>query len=154
MDEGLTKFVIISGEYSDWNIEGYADSEYEAIQICAEHNQSKAPNSCGWYYEWYYDKVKKLSGPKTEIKLIYVHNFLARVENSMLVLDDSSRNIEFFTEKDKMDELDTKIACTIPLMDGHKTWIHIPLKKLDYEKARKIAQDKIAEFNYEYAMYN
>ena len=31
-------YVIVEGEYSDWNILGYASDEYEAKKICAKHN--------------------------------------------------------------------------------------------------------------------
>lgn len=137
---GDVVFVIISGEYSDWSIEGFAESEYEAIQICQEHNQKES------YDDWYYCTAQRLNGPKAEIPLQYIHKFCAETKNGMLVLSD----VEFVDAFAPEDECTIKAVTIEVTRNARRAWVCIPLKELNYEKARKIAQDKIAEYNYEH----
>lgn len=65
-------YVIITGEYSDWGILGYAKTEEEANRICAEHN-----TDCDLFYTAYYREVEFLDadGEIDDPKLRYIFPF-------------------------------------------------------------------------------
>lgn len=139
--------IIISGEYSDWAIEGYTTYEYEAIQICANHNKSMD------YEDQYYERVEKAGLPKYDIPLIYVHRFYAHEEGGKLVFDINSGNVEYYKDIDvsQNEEIKMDISSSLFVERFERkmfAWIYVSLKELNYDKARKIAQDKIAEYNY------
>ena len=48
-------YIIIEGCYSDWHIEGYVETEEEALAICAKHNTDTRHDS---FDSWYYEEVK------------------------------------------------------------------------------------------------
>lgn len=65
-------YVIITGEYSDWSILGYAKTEEEANRICAEHN-----TDCSPFYSAYYREVEFLDadGEIDDPKERYIYPF-------------------------------------------------------------------------------
>lgn len=49
-------YLIIEGEFSDWNAIGYVETEKEAMDICATHN-AEEDNYCDW---WYFKKIEHM----------------------------------------------------------------------------------------------
>ena len=49
-------FIIIEGEFSDWEVKGYVETEREALDVCADHN-AKEDN---YYDQWYFEEVKPM----------------------------------------------------------------------------------------------
>lgn len=127
-------YVIISGEYSDWNIEGYAETEEDAENICNAHNVK-----CG-YYDWYYCEAEKLDKPDRIIKLHYVYKFEC-VQGTLKITGFRGPDVLYVDEDDAPKEttLDLSIIC-------HPV-LYVPLKEYDVEKAIKIANDYLAKFN-------
>lgn len=48
-------FIIVNGQYSDWELMGYVDSEKEGMDLCATHNAT-----CDDYDKWYFIEVKHI----------------------------------------------------------------------------------------------
>lgn len=55
-------YIIIEGEFSDWNAVGYVETEKEAMDICATHNSEEE----NFYDQWYFKEIK----PMTETSLL------------------------------------------------------------------------------------
>lgn len=49
-------FIIIEGEFSDWEVKGYVETEREALDVCADHN-AKEDN---YYDQWYFEEVNPI----------------------------------------------------------------------------------------------
>lgn len=49
-------YIIIEGEFSDWDVIGYVETEKEAMDICATHN-AEEDNYCDW---WYFKKIEHM----------------------------------------------------------------------------------------------
>lgn len=49
-------YIIIEGEFSDWKVKGYVETEREALDVCADHN-AKEDN---YYDQWYFEEVKPM----------------------------------------------------------------------------------------------
>lgn len=130
-------YIIIEGEYSDWIIRGYAESEEDAMQICAKHNEDEDRRE-----DWYYEQVEKIKSPEKKISLKYVHEFrFAKRESGYTVYDytlhyfsaESNRAKEFVSVR--------KYPAGIKL--------DVPSTKADREHAEKIAQDALYQYLYE-----
>lgn len=68
-------YVIITGEYSDWVILGYAKTEEEANRVCAEHNTSCSHDYMAYYREAdFLEAEKEIEDPKK--RYIYPFEFL------------------------------------------------------------------------------
>lgn len=131
-------FAIISGEYSDWNIEGYTDSEDSAMRICAVHNKETE------YDDWYFTKVEKMEKPIRTIELKYVHEVLFDKSMDKWVMRQEPDRYKYFENGDK----------EIPEKSKVNYWIHnsgiivatIPMKENNRKKAEKIAQNMLYQF--------
>lgn len=130
-------FVIISGEYSDWSIIGYTDNEDDATQICAQHNKDLS------YEDWYYYDINRVESPKQRIPLQYIHTVrFNRGKHGVLMSD-------YFT-LDYYPELSGK-SITKTEIENAPAWIivRVPLKEVNWDRAKKIAQDAIYKYLYE-----
>ena len=137
MERAKRIYVIIEGEYSDWKIIGYTDSENDAMQICAQHNQDDER-----YEDWYYEATEKADSPKQKIRLQYFHN----------IVFDGNKNIceelcklEYIASDESQIE---KVEIEDSPVSAYIT-ISVPLKENNPEKAKKIAQDALYQYLYE-----
>lgn len=55
-------YIVIEGEFSNWEVVGYVETEKEAMDICATHNAEEG----NFYNQWYFEEVK----PMTETALL------------------------------------------------------------------------------------
>ena len=124
-------YVIIAGEYSDWEIQGIARTEEEAVNICCQHNQ-RALDEDGYVSDrWYYEETGGLVKPK-ELRptcIRYITYFYCNKYNRT--------DIDFGAEREentfKMDKYGSSV-CYVYLNEWNK------------EKAFKIACDMRAEY--------
>lgn len=131
-------FAILSGEYSDWNIEGYTDSEDKAMQICAVHNKENKHD------DWYYAEVKKMENPIRTIELKYVHEVVFDKNMEAWQMMQDPYRYKYFESGDK----------DIPEHSKIDYWTYtdriivatIPMKENNRKKAEKIAQDMLYQF--------
>ena len=68
-------FVIVEGQFSDWEIKGYVETEEEAQSICAEYNDRDRrfwgrSGEAYYSYEWYYVEAKQFNPITYDIKNI------------------------------------------------------------------------------------
>lgn len=49
-------YIIICGEFSNWNVIGYVETEKEAMDICATHNAEED----NFYDQWYFKEAKHM----------------------------------------------------------------------------------------------
>lgn len=130
-------YVIIEGEYSDWRIIGYTDSEDDAMQICAQHNQNDKQHK-----DWYYESDRKVASPKQKIKLQYFHNITFDRNRNIC---DELYKLEYIASDESKIE---KVEIDDPQFSSYIT-ISVPLKENNPERAKKIAQDALYQYLYE-----
>lgn len=123
-------FVIVKGEYSDWDIVGYAESETDAAKICSEHP------SDGWYF-MRVSKMKRVP----RIKVCYTQE---------VVFDNTPHGWAMRDEPDRYthNKDDGKRERSIDYWKYNSNIIvcRISQDKPNRKKAEKIAQDMLYEF--------
>lgn len=130
-------FVIIDGIYSDWKLKGYVDSEDEAQQICAQHNDKNDGNS-----EWYYQEVSRINAPTKRERLNYIYEFkYTHRKGSGWVL--FAHELEYYVEGSKQNVPKLK-AIEAPF----GVLVKVPLVDADYDRAERIAQDTLYRYLY------
>lgn len=133
-------FVIIDGEYSDWDIIGYTDSEESAMQICAQHNENIDNH---YRYDWYYEKVSRIDSHEKNVPLQHIHIIRFYREKkgvSMADVFDSDYCLESSNKALEKTEILEAPAWII---------VKVPLKEINWERAKKIAQDTVYKYLYE-----
>lgn len=50
-------YIVIEGEFSDWDVVGYVETEKEAMDICATHNAEEN----NFYDQWYFKEIKYMT---------------------------------------------------------------------------------------------
>lgn len=136
-------YVLMTGEYSDTEIQGFVDSEEEAKKICDYHNAT----SCLHYWrEWHYWEVERIKENVPDVKSVYV--VTVKLENwlgSGWKLSDIRSDCKCFLS----DAPEVKEAryCEITDPRGDKKILEavcdVVLREPDFDKARKIAQDRL-----------
>jgi|LGVE01.1.fsa_nt_gb hypothetical protein len=128
-------YVIITGEYSDWDIVGYFGKEEDAKKYCLINNDP--------HDDYYYIEIKKLDLTKKqrEVKLYCRHK----------VVFDLGRD-GYFEMREESEECDydlkeyTNEPAKYNLSDNYDSgWISYKINCSDRKKAEKIAQDKLTK---------
>lgn len=143
-----TIYIITSGQYSDYYVHGYAETEKDAINICRKHNTTMHNN----FDTWEYEEKELLEKPERDINIRYVYKFYLEYKNGMLHYSNNYTRYEY-DEEDK--EHSTITLDSKPDYSGiNNFYLYIPVKrgKEDIHVIKKIAQDFIARYNYEQTM--
>ena len=125
-------YVIVSGEYSDWEIQGIARTEEEAVNICCQHNQRDIDKQGYVGDRWYYEETSQLTQPK-ELRptcIRYKIYFYLGKYTSTDVVFSVEREDNYYVKKDRLGWE----QCYVYLNEWNK------------EKAFKIACDMRAEY--------
>ena len=142
-------YVLISGAYSDWNIEGFVESEEEAIKTCIAFNNSERERLGDNYSDWndiYYMKTNKFNKVNPD-KLKEIHPLYGRRVRAWK--KDGSWE---FGDEDDIEVRDVKENRTKVEFgrnwftnDGDEDWavIDLVLPTIDRKKALKVAQDML-----------
>ena len=149
-------YVLITGEYSDWRIEGFVKSEEEAIKTCLkfneEHNGETNLYTFRNYDDMYYMKVELF----TYDNLDTIHPYYSYRINAYKKNDGW-----FFGNKDEVEvyyyKNNPNINNKVNIRKSNSPWfgdsatIEFSLNTLNRDKALKVAQDilykKLAEEN-------
>ena len=131
------KYAIVSGQYSDWNINGYVSNLEDAYKYCAWKN------SIDQYDEYYPVEIPCLDGDcKIDILFKYRYRTVFDFRNGSWVM----RNIDV----DDVSPTSVDIYCNVT--DGRRlystSWIRIEfsMATLDFDRAKKIAEDKLYQY--------
>lgn len=138
-------YVIISGEYSDWSIQGYAATEEEAIKACAYYNENKGE----YADEWYYLEVSPIEKQKENTDIVYVHAIIFDnidlatfiLTKEYKILPDNCHEISYFSKTDKR----LNQIKSIEEQPYDRLVVNVILDEKNIEKAKKIAQDRFAK---------
>ena len=140
-------YVLISGAYSDWNIEGFVESEEEAIKTCIAFNEGEKERLGDNYSDWndiYYMKANKFNKVNSEelkqIHPIYEYRVMAWKRDGSWKFDDED-SIEIDAVKESHPNIQFYKGGF--LNDTESANIHLTLKTLDRKKALKVAQDML-----------
>jgi hypothetical protein len=125
-------FGIFSGEYSDWQVHGYLNTEDEAEKYCALKNKGLDFDK---YY--YYKELPLIKADVSNVKINYYHCVVFDFEYGMRNDPDG---YEYYTGEPK------KPQTIYNLFRDNQGWISFQFNCETREKAEKIAQDKYAEF--------
>lgn len=141
-------YVLITGEYSDWSIMGFTETEEEAQNICARKNAESS-----WSDEWYYEEVEKRQFDGKPVKMVYCFTVLFHDGGTRNWEISDSFGMNYYASDDKrLDSIDKEVMITGDLW--HSAQCNVILDENNPEKARKIAQDrlykKLAEVELEY----
>ena len=135
-------YVLITGEYSDWEIQGFVESEEEAIKTCELYNENRDYDRM--YYE-HASRFKEFSPEKLEqIKRKYNYTIRAwRSENSWHFQEANQIDIE--PTKEWVNEKREVNLCEPIMFNNWDPYavITLTLTTVDREKALKIAQDML-----------
>ena len=136
-----TVYVLISGEYSDWGIMGFAETEEEAKKICEYKNSVKSRYADDWYYEEV-DKCKIEFSPRNG-KHYYTFRFFQENDRSW-VMDKDWKHIKIDEDYAKAAaERDPVFIYDVDRRVRYRAEVNVLLDDENVEKAKKIAQDKL-----------
>ncbi len=150
----MSIYVLINGEYSDWQIMGYTKSEEEAKRICHYEN-SKYKTSDVWYDDWYYEEVEEYTEivPKGKPCVVLPKSFYYE-PGSGWKEDWSYRTIAYMSEEEAHKDIRyCQFVEPDNKLDSKGYWgavcdviIHKCITDItddDHKKAFKIAQDRL-----------
>ena len=72
-------YVVVDGEYSDWNLIGYTETKEQAMSICAWHNHHLKDK---WAYEWYCIHALPITAQFPEIQGLYSFSVVFKPDKS------------------------------------------------------------------------
>lgn len=131
------KYAIMSGQYSDWHINGYVSNLEDAYKYCAWKN------SIDKYDEYYPVEISCLDGDqKIDISFKYKYRTVFDFRNESWVV----RDIDIYDVKP------TSLDSYFNVVDGKKlygySWIRIEfiMATLDFDRAKKVAEDKLYQY--------
>jgi hypothetical protein len=139
-------FIIISGWYSDWKIEGYALTEEDAMQICAQHNAQD-----GMSGDWYYEEVESMNTPPKKERIRFVHKFTFWRRKNGWEIRDGFYDVDYYAENDRTALRDLKIKeIRFSGTSLREFRIYVPTFENNKERAQKVAQDAFYQYLYEH----
>lgn len=127
-------YVIIEGEYSDWEIKCCTDSEEKAIQICAQHNEGLP------YEDWHYAGPYELGEPKEDKPVAVTHKILFRKNHN---------SWEFGWHEIECCVDGTMSGTTVDLKNS-RAEVSFSSNDTNKNRAEKIAQDALYKYLYEH----
>ena len=80
-------FVIVEGQYSNWEIIGYVNTEEEAIDVCANHNNNLDLDD---YDGWYYLEIEQVFSTEWINKGYLLYDVVFNPDKSFYSVDESS----------------------------------------------------------------
>ena len=135
-------YVLFHGEYSDWECVGYTETLREAKKVCDCHADE----------HWYYEKVYKR---KARVRrLYYEHCFWYDIFNKRYEMNSEYRCRCYSGKKPKncvVDIRDNPFSLGTIAYQRNAFCVGVYLDKEDKERAKKIAQDLFAKWQYEQA---
>ena len=144
-------FIIIEGEFSDWEIKGYVETEEEAQSICAEYNDRNRrfwggpSNEHYCSHDWWYKEAEPFNLLRYNIK-----NIDAPTYDLVDVVFDNKDELSYW----EMLERFVKIAERPKVIQEDKYCTVIRLRvdpKTSEEKIVKIAKDYLMQYKAEKA---
>lgn len=137
-------YVIISGEYSDWSIQGYAKTKDDAIHVCAYKNAHLKP----YEDKWYYQTANYIHKHSCDIVYVYTLKFENDGFEKYEILSDTAHEMDFYSTDDKhLDELQDIVYD--PCKHPWYLYVNVKIREANLNLAKKIAQDKLSKYLYE-----
>lgn len=133
-----TVWAIFSGEYSDWEVHGFCETEEEAKQVCAEMNANYDIFGCD---EYYYEKIDRMHKHMENGVYEYCYTFLVRNDINSYTFHFQNRThddgpVLAYHQRHRAPSVD-KISDL-----KRSNWVYVWLPSDDeMEQAMKIAQD-------------
>lgn len=142
-------YVLITGEYSDWCIMGFATTEEEARSICARKNADMSR----YDDEWYYEEVDRFDYNSDPAKIVYRFTVTFHDKGTRTWTMDEDTQMSYYASDDKrLESISKEIEIRGDLW--HSATCEVLLDENDPDRAKKIAQDrlykKLAEVELEY----
>ena len=136
-------YVLITGEYSDWAIKGFADTEEEAKRICDFKNSVKRRYDDDWYYKEI--GKYKIGADFSNVKFKYIYTFYFHQDKNRTWLIEKKYVCEKVLDtRDDIDDIGVRIYSENEKR-SYRATVSFELDVEDLERAKKIAQDKLYE---------
>lgn len=116
-------YLIVEGEFSDWDTIGYVDTEEEAMDICATHNAEED----NFYDQWYFKEIKPMMETSLLQKGFYEYKVVFNPNKEFLYTDQWSM---FPTVRKEPEIVQEDEYCYV-----------VRVTTIGEEKAMKIAKD-------------
>ena len=131
-------YVLIIGEYSDWQIMGFAETEEQARNICARKNAERSK----YGDEWYYEEVDRFEYKIAPVKIVYCFNVNFCDKGTRAWTMDDRVSMSYYASDDKrLDSISKEVEIRGDLW--HSASCEVVLDENDPERAKKIAQDRL-----------
>lgn len=136
-------YVIVSGQYSDWQLEGYSTDREQAELICYHHNQL-SDNKKDWLYgDWYVmpaDEIKMEEEIKHSIYWNYAFTYYKSKNTNEWVVWDNQYDYVRCDKKAVMPSVER-----VGLNETSRRIEWSNTRFLSYEEAQKIAYDMLMQ---------
>ena len=136
-------YILITGEYSDSEIQGFVCTEEEAKKICDYHN---ATSYLHYWREWHYEEVERIKENVPAVKPVYV--VTVKLENwhgaGWKVSDVRPDCKCYLSDAPEVKEA-RYCEMSDPRGDGKilEAVCDVVLNEADFDRARKIARDRL-----------
>lgn len=130
----MTIYIIVSGEYSDWQVHGYMTDRVEAEKYCALKNQK---GGGAWGDDYYVISIDHINADVKDVRIKYYHTVIFDFGEGMR---DEPDRYRYYVGEDWEPEIIYNVY------GNSGGWIEYGLTCDSRKKAEKIAQDKYYQF--------
>lgn len=136
-------YILLTGEYSDTEIQGFVDTEEEAKKICDYNN---ATSSTHYWREWHYEEIERIKENVPDVKPVYVITVkFTKYSGNQWMRSEIRPPCECFLSD--AEEVKGARYCEITPYGADQRYaeavVDVVLREPDFDKARKIAQDRL-----------